>query len=451
MERIALMCAFALVTIVSSRAHAEVVKADGYRGIWCSNQPSDDEYVYKYSGGLGTYCAKHLPLAVYAAAVNKTFFVYGGTKGLDEPAPLLEMIGCYDHSSGKLCRPTIVCEKGTADAHHNPTLLIDPKGHLWMYMSAHGGKDGLIYRSSAPYCIDSWERISQKEFTYPQPWFVDGIGHVFLFTKYTGGRELYSAISSDGVNWSEDRKHAGFGGHYQVSWKCGTRIGAAFNWHPPEGGLNARTNLYYMETPDGGLTWTNAAGSKLPTPLDSPENGALVREYRSEGLLVYVKDLNFDASGRPVILYLLSRGYESGPKHGDRIWMTARWNGEEWKLNEITRSDHNYDMGSLYIEADGTWRMIAPTDPGPQAYCTGGEMVMWTSADSGRSWTRAKQLTENSELNHTYARRPVDAHPGFYAFWADGNALKPSESRLYFCDRDGRVRVMPSRMEDSAD
>jgi len=31
-------------------------KADGYRGIWYMNQPSGDEFVYKYSGGLGTSC-----------------------------------------------------------------------------------------------------------------------------------------------------------------------------------------------------------------------------------------------------------------------------------------------------------------------------------------------------------------------------------------------------------
>ncbi|MBW3542137.1 MAG: hypothetical protein KY476_17845, partial [Planctomycetes bacterium] len=41
-------------------------KDTGYRGIWYFNQKSGDEYVYKYSGGLGTYCAKHQPFAVYS-------------------------------------------------------------------------------------------------------------------------------------------------------------------------------------------------------------------------------------------------------------------------------------------------------------------------------------------------------------------------------------------------
>ncbi|MBT7300230.1 MAG: LamG domain-containing protein, partial [Victivallales bacterium] len=42
-------------------------KADGFRGIWYYNQRLKNKYVYKYSGGLGTYCAKHIPMAWYAA------------------------------------------------------------------------------------------------------------------------------------------------------------------------------------------------------------------------------------------------------------------------------------------------------------------------------------------------------------------------------------------------
>jgi hypothetical protein len=36
------------------------VQDDGYRGIWYFNQPSHDEYVYKYSGGFATYPQQHL-------------------------------------------------------------------------------------------------------------------------------------------------------------------------------------------------------------------------------------------------------------------------------------------------------------------------------------------------------------------------------------------------------
>jgi hypothetical protein len=151
-----------------------------------------------------------------------------------------------------------------------------------------------------------------------------------------------------------------------------------------------------------------------------------------------------------VILHLVARSWQPGPEGGPHEWRTARWTGREWEIRPVTASDHNYDAGSLYIEQDGTWRIIGPTDPGPQPFGTGGEMVMWTSRDRGQTWTRARQLTSGSPYNHTYARRPLNAHPDFYAFWADGDARKPSESRLYFCNRDGDVFRLPVRIDGDA-
>ena len=71
---------------------------------------------------------------------------------------------------------------------------------------------------------------------------------------------------------------------------------------------------------------------------------------------------------------------------------------------------------------------------------------MWTSRDEGGSWKLARQLTRDSPRNHTYARRPVDARPEFYALWADGHGRKPSESHLYFCDKQGNVYELPRTM-----
>lgn len=73
---------------------------------------------------------------------------------------------------------------------------------------------------------------------------------------------------------------------------------------------------------------------------------------------------------------------------------------------------------------------------------------MWTSRDQGATWTKVKQLTHDSRFNHTYPRRPVNAHPDFYAFWADGNPLKQSDSSLYFTNKCGdHVWRLPSKME----
>jgi hypothetical protein len=75
-------------------------------------------------------------------------------------------------------------------------------------------------------------------------------------------------------------------------------------------------------------------------------------------------------------------------------------------------------------------------------------MVMWTSRNEGKTWRRVKQLTRDSGRNHTYARRPLSAHPGFYALWADGNPREPSESNLFFTDQRGdHVWRLPAKMD----
>lgn len=424
-------------------------KQDGYRGAWFElGQKS--EHGDKYSGGLGTYTTSHVPLAIYAPKVNKTFFVYGGF------APgarnLRSMISYYDHAKGTVPKPTVVHQKDRVnDPHDNPSLAIADDGHLWVFVAGRANsRPGFLYRSVKPYDIDAFELIDTWDrMAYPQPWFVEGKGFFFLFTMYTKGREEYWRTSPDGRTWSDIHKLVGFGGHYQTSLERDGRVVTAFNYHPG-GSVDKRTNLYLLRADDMGETWTNAAGEKIAPPLAEKHNPALVHDYEAEGKLVYIQDVNLDAEGNPVILYVVSRDYRPGPQDPPRTWFTARWDQSEqsWKLNPVTTSTHNYDVGALYIEPDGLWRIIGPSEPGPQRWGTGGEMAMWTSPDRGASWTKIRQLTADSPRNHAYARRPINAHDEFYAFWADGDADKFSDSNLYFCNKAGDVFRLPSAMDE---
>ena len=438
-------------TAATAEYHADAKlicrKDDGYRGIWYSNQRQNDEYVYKYSGGLGTYCAKHRPFAVYAPEVNKTFFCYGGTD--KDRRTLLHMVSYYDHANGTVPRPTILLDKQTTDAHDNPVIALDARGYVWIFSSSHGtSRPSYISVSTEPYSVDEFERVLTTNFSYTQPYYIPGEGFLFLHTKYAGGRCLYQMSSPDGRTWTEPQRVAKIEmGHYQISWPAGKKVGTAFNFHPSPKGLNWRTNLYYIETEDFGRTWRNVEGEPIELPLTTPDNRALVHDYQAEGLNVYMKDLAFDADRRPVILYLTSGGWQSGPVNDPRTWRTARWTGSEWEIHGSITSDNNYDSGSLYIESDGLWRIIGPTQPGPQTFNTGGEVAVWTSDDEGKTWKMVRQLTSGSPMNHTYCRKPVDAHPDFYALWADGHGRQPSESRLYFCDREGNVYLLPPLME----
>ncbi len=452
--------------ILSIKAYAEKpvtlnLKADGYSGIWYMNQRSNDEYVYKYSGGLGTYCAKHKPFAIYSKQADKTFFCYGGTTKGGKPQ-LLHMVSFFDHKTKSVPRPTILLNKQTDDAHDNPVISIDDKGFIWIFSTSHGtSRPSYIHRSKEPYKIDEFELVPATymddgkqtpitNFSYMQAWHHPGKGFLCFFTRYNNpaARTIGVMSSKDGVTWSSWQRLAAIEtGHYQVSGLGRERAGSAFNYHPKGKGLNWRTNLYYVETPDFGSTWQTVDGKALSLPLRQADNPALVHDYAAEGLNVYMKDIRFDEQDRPVILYITSKGYESGPKNDPRTWTTARWDGSEWVIRPVTISDNNYDTGSLWLVAKDDWRIIGPTQTGPQPYNPGGEVAMWVSHDQGGTWEKTHQLTNNSPMNHTYVRQPLDAHADFFALWADGHGRKPSESRLYFSDRDGKVYQLPEAME----
>jgi hypothetical protein len=421
---------------------------DGYKGIWFT-LGQFSEYGDKYSGGLGTYTADHIPIAIYSSIADKTFFVYGGTtKAADKH--LLIMISYFDHKTKMVPRPVIVYDKlGVNDPHDNAALSIDNNGFIWVFVSGRGtSRPGLLFKSTEPYSIDSFEEILQGEMTYPQPWWVENKGFIYMFTKYTKGRELYWSTSADGKTWSAHNKIAGIGGHYQVTNMHGNRLVSVFNYHPG-GNVDKRTNIYVVQTEDMGKTWSSVGGEVLNLPLTEPINPALVRNYEAEHKLVYINDLNFDRDGNPVILAVVSNDFKPGPNDNPREWMIIHWKNNKWNFSKVCESTHNYDMGSLYIEKD-CWKIIGPTEAGPQKYGTGGEIALWESKDEGLTWKKSRNITDKSIRNHSYVRRPLNAHKDFYAFWADGDADKFSESHLYFTNKQGdKVWELPYNMESN--
>jgi len=368
-------------------------KIDGYKGIWFE---LNQKYTYgdKYSGALGTYTAKHVPLAAYAEEADKTFFVYGGTLSENERY-LLCMIGEYDHTTGLVSKPTVVCDKkGVNDPHDNPSIMIDDNNYIWVYVSGRGrNRPGFKYRSKKPLSIDEFEQITEEEMTYPQPWNTDSV-YFHFFTKYLGVRQLYYETSLDGSGWTEDKLLAAIpvhegekSGHYQTSnLYNGKVLGTFFNRHP-YGIVDRRTDLYYIQTADFGKTWTNVEGIPLQLPLLDQITPARVIDYASQSKNVYLKDMGFDSGGNPVCLYIKSNGHEPGPRSAPYEWCITKWDGKNWETMVVTTSDHNYDMGSLFIHHEA-WKIVAPTEAGPQEWGVGGELVLWKSTDEGQIWKK---------------------------------------------------------------
>lgn len=148
---------------VQARSDA-LPRASGYQGIWNFNQPTNDSYRYKYSGGFATYPQQHVPIAIYAPEARKTFFCFGGIQnGRQE---LLHCVSYYDHRRHTVPRPVILLNKQTEDPHDNPVLSIDAEGHLWVFSNSHGqSRPSFIHRSRRPWSIDSFERIAETNFS----------------------------------------------------------------------------------------------------------------------------------------------------------------------------------------------------------------------------------------------------------------------------------------------
>lgn len=445
--RIKTLIAVTIGILQFSLVYSQNLKSDGYKGIWFT-LGQFSEYGDKYSGGLGTYTANHIPIAIYSKEVQKTFFVYGGTTAQDQ-RHLLIMISYYDHQKKVVPKPVVVLDKqGVDDPHDDASISIDEEGYIWVFVSGRAKlRPGFIFKSAAPYSIERFDQIVEKEMTYPQPWRQAGKGFLFLFTKYTKGRELYWSSSTDGKSWMPDQKLAGMGGHYQVSNYNGKKLVSVFNFHPG-GDVDKRTNMYLLQTEDDGKTWTTVAGEKISPPLVNPHNPALIKDYQAEGKLVYINDLGFDTAGNPVILAVVSSRFKPGPDPASKVWTLVHWRDGKWNFSKVCESTHNYDMGSLYI-TKGKWTIIGPTEAGPQKWGTGGEMALWQSSDEGINWHKVRNITKNSRYNHSYSRRPLNANDEFYAFWADGDADKISPSRLYFANKKGdKVFMLPYEMKN---
>lgn len=434
------------------------IKADGFKGIWYMIQPTGNEYAYKYSGGLGTYPANHRPFAIYADKVKKTFFCYGGTD--ESNSTLLHSVSYYDHRTKKVANPTIVLDKGTVDAHDNPVISIDAAGYIWIFSTSHGvERTSYISKSKKPYDINEFERIEATEmingkktpftnFSYFQIYYDNAKGFLALFSRYDAKhrRVIGYNTSRDGRHWDEWKVLGNIeGGHYQVSAMSKGKIGVAFDFHPDGKGLDYRTNLYYLETSDWGKSWQTVNKQQVELPLTTRNNIALVKDFTPDKLNNYLLDINLDENGDPLILTVSSKGPQPGPQNGPRDWRFFHVDkrSKKWKGTVITSSDSNYDMGSIYAEGRGRIRIIGPTETGPQGYNPGGEIAAWVSKDEGQSWRKEKQLTKNSERNHSYVRKPNGATKDFYGIWADGDGRKPSESNIYFTNKKGEVFKLP--------
>ncbi len=407
------------------------------RGIWycCGHKvntlPGHD---WVYSGPMATYCAWHRPMAIYAPAVNRTFFVYGN----GDNAPT---ISCYDHATGRFAYPVVLGSNPDGDAHRNPTLLIEQGGHLVVFYGAHCHPTKVL-RSLTPYDLSAWEQVSDLPdplTSYPQPWeLLPGE----IFVSYREKRawtdsEWRCAVSRDGGRtWEPSRELVSLA-ECSVYGITIAETGAFprrlhFVWSRLNGGTEEerqtkhtwarRHHIYYACSDDGGATWRRSDGTpyELPITLDTQEE---IYNCGTHG--VWLKDIQLDAQGRPFVLFI-----DSEVETYRGLWKVGRFDGAAWHFSTIAESDHMYDDGGLAILSDDDIRAYIPSTP-VQPSEDGGEIEEWQSTDGGATWENTKHVTTGSHYSHNNVKIALNHQLGpgdVRMFWSYGDSNSPPET-----------------------
>jgi hypothetical protein len=256
---------------------------------------------------------------------------------------------------------------------------------------------------------------------------------------------VFFSISPDGLAWSKPVQLATFGVvDTCVSGQFRNKVGVALGSRPGGTPPTERSNLYYLETSDLGKTWQAYPRLAFALPLKTEDHAAKAYDY-GNGWRLFLRNLVFSPMGHPIILQVTRQTAKAGPSKQSRLWTVTRWVGREWETAATLSSDSDFDGGDMAADRL-TLYLAAATIPGPQPNAAGGDMVLWKSLDQGRSWY-PQRLTHDSPVNQNWARHPVNAVAGMDFLWTDGNAMKPSQSRIYFADRAGNTYVLPTLMK----
>ncbi len=408
------------------------------RGVWycCGHKvntlPGHD---YVYSGPMATYCAWHRPMAIYAPAVSKTFFVYGNA----DNAPTISF---YDHVAGRFAYPVVLGSNPDGDAHRNPTLLIEQGGHLVVFYGAHCHPTQVL-RSVRPYDISSCEQVSDlpdKLTSYPQPWeLLPGE----IFVSYREKREWSDsewrgAVSRDGGRSWEPARDLVTLAECSVYGITIAETGAFprrvhFVWSRLNGGTPEeretkhawalRHHIYYAYSEDGGTTWRRSDGAayELPITLETQEE---IYNCGTHG--VWLKDIQLDAQGRPYVLFI-----DSEVETFEGLWKVGWLEDGAWHFSTVAASDHMYDDGGIVILSADDIRVYAPSTP-VQPSEDGGEIEEWQSTDGGRTWTNTRHITSGSQYSHNNVKVALNHQLGpgdVRVFWSYGDSNFPPETR----------------------
>ncbi|MEQ1823864.1 MAG: BNR-4 repeat-containing protein [Fimbriimonadaceae bacterium] len=391
--------------------------------------------------GDGVTLMYNQPSAVhYQGTKSKTYF--GWINSLGET-----YLRSYDHDAQAFDGATKIRTWTGPDDHAAPALHVvqhGPRAGTLLVASAFHSSPLTVQRGLAPEgtAMSIASTISSRPNTYPR--FAETAdGTIFLFTRghpnpnasTRGLVHMYKSIDG-GVTWT--------GPKTIVTWNLntfvyagpvrsfGTKIGFAFGIYDSVA-QNYRSEVYYIESTDGGATWKTPLGAAATNSIGA--NIAPIRRCPWGGR-TRVWDLIYDSQGRPSIAHVeYPTEYSPIPNSSFCNGIVTQFKGGYWASRMVSPISMNYYPGGLVFDASNPFRIFATIPAG----LTGSDLVIYDSLNQGSSWTRGQTVATGG-----FNVRPqavANAAPDLRITWLDSRSY--TEYRSFDTSVMAHLGILP--------
>jgi len=304
------------------------------------------------------------------------------------------------------------------DDHNAPSLLILPDGNILIFYVVHDVNDSFFMKQTVrAEDISSWtarKNISDpgpsSPYNYPQARRLEN-GDIFLFYRHGyhyNSNEYYKISKDNGQTWESAVKLIDFGsdGVYALIFAKNETIHVTWSEALP---APPRKNVYYIYSPDKGITWMKKNKTKLTLPA-TRDNADMVFDSEYEANSVW--DIVADEKNNPFIVF----AYKQDPEHQ---YLFAQWDKASWTTDFITMSEQLYGNGHFFsggivIDPHDVYTVYLSKKRGRL------EIEKWKSKDKGKTWRLAEEITKDSGQDNFRMQLVENYTDNLRLVWASG-------------------------------
>jgi hypothetical protein len=263
------------------------------------------------------------------------------------------------------------------DSHATWTVAVDVNGRVLVTGNAHTNIAVTAY-SPVGGDISSWTMIpaspNQQGVTYDKFAILEN-GTILRFWREgyaTGGAEYFARWNPTTLAFEGETKFldGGPSGEGPYAWRIATRgnkVSVFFCWRG-EGDASTNSDMCYVESLDGGVTWKRINGAAQTMPI-THANAHVIRTIPAGSGLINQGGSDIDVDGYPHVAYLLQVGTATQVIH-------TYWDGAAWVNDQVT------DWSLLVVTAGATTLNLIHARP--QIICTDlGKVYVITRTEGG--------------------------------------------------------------------